>query len=199
MKNYAMSFSLAVFCFTTKTMHAQENIEKQIAIQNEKAVNTALLDFSPSFYEDGIVYISSQVVEGKEKLYDNNIGRKTMSIFRARRGSNGNLLKPELFANELVSFDTDRFQNIIGKTGYVRKYYEMIKNAVYEGLVDRFFATGVSPLTVDSLTSGFNITTSLALELDFHNLMGFTKNEVVYILHELGPAFRIVWLNAKHP
>ena len=90
------------------------------------------------------------------------------------------------FANELVSFDTDRFQNIIGKTGYVRKYYEMIKNAVYEGLVDRFFATGVSPLTVDSLTSGFNITTSLGAKLKFHDLMGFTRSEVTYILKQVG-------------
>jgi hypothetical protein len=90
------------------------------------------------------------------------------------------------FANELVSFDTDRFRAIIGRSGYVRKYYEMIKNATYEGVVNRFFATGVSPLTVDALTSGFNITSSLGIELEFHNLMGFTHAEVVAILKQVG-------------
>ncbi len=90
------------------------------------------------------------------------------------------------FANELVSFDTDRFRAIIGRSGYVRKYYEMIKNATYEGVVNRFFATGVSPLTVDALTSGFNITSSLGIELEFHNLMGFPHDEVVYILKQVG-------------
>jgi hypothetical protein len=90
------------------------------------------------------------------------------------------------FANELVALDADRFQAIIGSTGYVRKFYEMIKNAANEGVVNRFFATGVSPLTVDSLTSGFNISTSLGLELDFHDLMGFKRDEVAYILKQVG-------------
>lgn len=90
------------------------------------------------------------------------------------------------FANELVSLDTERFQNIIGRSGFVRNYYEMIKSAANQGIVSRFFATGVSPMTVDALTSGFNISTSLSLELDFHNLMGFREPEVAYILQKVG-------------
>jgi hypothetical protein len=90
------------------------------------------------------------------------------------------------FANELVALDADRFQAIIGSTGYVRKVYEMIKNAANEGVLNRFFATGVSPLTVDSLTSGFNISTSLGLELDYHDLMGFKRDEVAFILKQVG-------------
>jgi Predicted AAA-ATPase len=90
------------------------------------------------------------------------------------------------FANELLTTDTERFKAIIGSTGYVRKYYELIKNAANEGLVNRFFATGVSPLTIDAMTSGFNISTSLSLELQFHNLMGFTQAEVAFILKQVG-------------
>jgi hypothetical protein len=90
------------------------------------------------------------------------------------------------FTNELLGVDTARFQAIVGSSGYVRKYFEMIKYAANIGLVNRFFATGVSPLTVDSLTSGFNITSSLSLELDFHDLLGFKESEVVYILQQVG-------------
>ena len=90
------------------------------------------------------------------------------------------------FANELVGHDTERFKAIVGRSGFVRKLYEMIKNAAHEGVVHRFFATGVSPLTVDALTSGFNVSTSLGQELDFHNLMGFKRDEVVYILKQVG-------------
>ena len=90
------------------------------------------------------------------------------------------------FANELVGHDTERFKAIIGRSGFIRKYYEMIKNAAYEGVMNRFFATGVSPLTVDALTSGFNITSSLSLDIDFHDLMGFKQAEVVYILQKVG-------------
>jgi hypothetical protein len=90
------------------------------------------------------------------------------------------------FANELVALDADRFQAIFGSTGYVRKVYELMKNAANEGVMNRFFATGVSPLTVDSLTSGFNISTSLGLELEYHDLMGFKRDEVAFILQKVG-------------
>ena len=90
------------------------------------------------------------------------------------------------FANELVGLDTERFQSIIGGSGFVRKFYEMIKSAANQGIVNRFFATGVSPLTVDAMTSSFNITSSVSLELDFHDLMGFKEAEVVDILLKVG-------------
>jgi Predicted AAA-ATPase/PD-(D/E)XK nuclease superfamily len=90
------------------------------------------------------------------------------------------------FANELVGLDTERFKSIIGGSGFVRKFYEMIKNAANGGVVNRFFATGVSPLTVDAMTSGFNISTSIALDLEFHDLMGFKRDEVAFILKQVG-------------
>jgi hypothetical protein len=90
------------------------------------------------------------------------------------------------FANELVGLDTERFQAIIGRSGFVRKFYEMIKFAANQGIVNRFFATGVSPLTVDAMTSGFNISSSLNFEYEFHGLLGFTTAEVIYILKKVG-------------
>jgi outer membrane protein OmpA-like peptidoglycan-associated protein len=74
-----------------------------VFITNEKTVNTKQLEFSPAFYEDGIVFVSSNLIKGKEKVFDENIGRKTMSIFVALRDTGGRLAKPKPFANELVS------------------------------------------------------------------------------------------------
>jgi hypothetical protein len=90
------------------------------------------------------------------------------------------------FTNELLGLDTERFRATVGRSGFVRKFYEMIKFGANSGLVKRFFATGVSPLTVDALTSGFNISSSLSLEIDFHDLMGFKEAEVVEILRKVG-------------
>ncbi|MDX1907846.1 MAG: AAA family ATPase, partial [Bacteroidia bacterium] len=61
------------------------------------------------------------------------------------------------FTNELISFDLDHFQEIVSRQGWVRKFYEVIKSGTGQGTVDRIFMTGVSPVTLDSLTSGFNI------------------------------------------
>jgi len=88
------------------------------------------------------------------------------------------------FANELLSFDTDRFKSDVSRNGFVRKFYESFKTATGEGIVDRIFITGVSPITLDSLTSGFNISDNISLNPIFHDMMGFTHPEVESILHQ---------------
>jgi hypothetical protein len=86
------------------------------------------------------------------------------------------------FTNEILSRSLDEFLNTVSLDGYVRKFYENIKIACQNNVVDRFFITGVSPITLDSLTSGFNIVTHLTHDLRFHNMMGFTEEEVGQLL-----------------
>jgi hypothetical protein len=86
------------------------------------------------------------------------------------------------FANELLSFDLNRFKSDVSQNGFVRKFYESIKNGTGEGVVGRLFITGVSPITLDSLTSGFNIGDNISLNPVFHEMMGFTATEVNDIL-----------------
>lgn len=90
------------------------------------------------------------------------------------------------FANELVAFDLERFKASVTGNGWVRKFYEAIKNATGQGTVERMFITGVSPLTLDSLTSGFNIGTQLSTDVGAHDMMGFAEAEVRTILEGVG-------------
>ncbi|MBK6930307.1 MAG: OmpA family protein [Saprospirales bacterium] len=73
-----------------------------IDVKNEAAVNTEGLDFSPTFYEDGIVFISTNTV-GLKKRTDEKLKLPAMSILRSRRSSEGLLQAPEPFARELSS------------------------------------------------------------------------------------------------
>ncbi len=86
------------------------------------------------------------------------------------------------FANELISFNFNHFMDIVTKNGYVRKFYEVIKIGTSQGLVERILMTGVSPITVDSLTSGFNIASNISLSRQFHQMVGFEEKEVEEIL-----------------
>ncbi|OQY10180.1 MAG: 9-O-acetyl-N-acetylneuraminate esterase, partial [Fusobacteriia bacterium 4572_132] len=61
------------------------------------------------------------------------------------------------FANEILGFNYEFFKKSVAQNGFVRKFYEELKNETGSGLVDRIFITGVTPITLDSLTSGFNI------------------------------------------
>jgi hypothetical protein len=86
------------------------------------------------------------------------------------------------FTNEILFQDLQTFKEAVTGNGYVRKFYETIKIATQQGIVERVFITGVSPMTLDSVTSGFNIISNFSNELAFHNLMGFTEEEVSAIL-----------------
>jgi Predicted AAA-ATPase/PD-(D/E)XK nuclease superfamily len=88
------------------------------------------------------------------------------------------------FANELLSFDMRRFKSDVSQNGFVRKFYESFKTATGEGVVEKIFITGVSPITLDSLTSGFNISDNITLNPVFHDMMGFSHAEVEAILHK---------------
>ena len=47
-----------------------------------------------------------------------------------------------------------------------------------EIVIDRIFITGVAPITLDSLTSGFNISSDKTQDREFNEMMGFTEKEL---------------------
>ena len=49
---------------------------------------------------------------------------------------------------------------------------------------DRIFMTGVSPVTMDDLTSGFNIATNISQEPGFHAMVGFTADETRHLFED---------------
>ena len=60
---------------------------------------------------------------------------------------------------------------------YLRRFFNTIKGAA-GGAIGRVFVTGVSPVTMDDLTSGFNIGTNYSLNPRFNEMTGFTEEEV---------------------
>ena len=61
--------------------------------------------------------------------------------------------------------------------GYLRNLFNKIKAGTYSS-IKRCFITGVSPVTMDDLTSGFNIGTNYSLSPKFNTMMGFSEEEV---------------------
>ena len=87
------------------------------------------------------------------------------------------------FANELLGFKPEQFKNLVSKNGQVRKWYEILKKGT-ETVVDRIFITGVAPITLDSMTSGFNIIKDETKDRTFNEMMGFTNNELKILMKE---------------
>ena len=83
------------------------------------------------------------------------------------------------FTNKILSHP-DAFSKYREEThgeGYIRKFYDVIKDCTNKS-IERLFITGVSPVTMDDLTSGFNIGSNYSLEPAFNEMTGFTEAEV---------------------
>lgn len=91
------------------------------------------------------------------------------------------------FTNAILKGDAKDFLDLVNRNGYVRAFYEVIKEKIETGPVERFFATGVMPVTLDSLTSGFNIATNLTTDPEFTSMIGFTHEEVKKLVEEVAP------------
>lgn len=89
------------------------------------------------------------------------------------------------FANSLMADDLDYFRSIVGKGGFVRAFYEVLKTGTQQGIIDRLFITGVTPVMLDSLTSGFNIIKNLSLNNNLNEAIGFTRTETESLLQPL--------------
>ena len=116
---------------------------------------------------DGYYYVDkTKYIEKLENLPETNI------MF----------LRPRKFGKTLFTSVLENFCSLVYKNGRVRKWYEVLKEGT-ETVVDRIFITGVAPITLDSLTSGFNIGTDITQDIDFNDMMGFTRDELVGILN----------------
>ncbi len=98
-RNHILTLALAGW---TGLLLAQTIAPVTIQIKNEAGVNTKGLEFSPTFYEDGIVFISTNTA-GLKKETDPALKLPAMSILRSRRDAEGALFTPEPFAKELSS------------------------------------------------------------------------------------------------
>ena len=90
------------------------------------------------------------------------------------------------FANELIVGWLAQSKKRLNDCSFIQTFYACIKAATSNGVVDRIFITGVSPLSLDGLTAGFNIGKNISLALHFHDMMGFTETEVCAMLSGLG-------------
>ena len=91
------------------------------------------------------------------------------------------------FTNMILAHEEHlmRYRNQTHGEGYLRQFFNTIKGAAGNTL-GRVFVTGVSPVTMDDLTSGFNIGTNYSLSPDFNEMTGFTEKEVREMLDYYG-------------
>jgi len=108
-------------------------------------------------------------------------------------------LKVYMFIDEYDNF-TNTILTTSGKVKYLkltqgegsfRYFFNLLKGltSMPDSGLDKLFITGVSPVTMDDVTSGFNIGTNVSLDTSINEFMGFTESETMEILryyHQAG-------------
>ena len=85
------------------------------------------------------------------------------------------------FTNTILSsYGQERYREKTHGEGFIRGFFNNIKDSTSNAgaAVERLFITGVSPITMDDVTSGFNIGTNISMLPQFNNIIGFSEDEV---------------------
>ena len=98
------------------------------------------------------------------------------------------------FTNELVVSGRDLEYNAVcghdargdvTRESFFKAFFKSFKAGLADGTVGRTYFTGVLPITLDDLSSGFNVGTVVSLRSDLLNLVGFTKEQARRYVDEI--------------
>lgn len=82
------------------------------------------------------------------------------------------------FTNQLLTaYNDPLYEDVTTQNSFLRTFFKVIKKGIGEGSIRTCFCTGVLPVTMDDLTSGYNIAEILTLHPNFVNMLGFTYAE----------------------
>lgn len=85
------------------------------------------------------------------------------------------------FTNTILSSEGNNvYQALTHDSGFYRGFFNIVKSITTgpDAPVKRMFITGVSPVTLDDVTSGFNIGTNITTDEEFNSMVGFSEMEL---------------------
>ncbi len=90
------------------------------------------------------------------------------------------------FSNQYITAGReDLYQNLTTGDSFFRTFFKVVKAGCESRAIGKVFITGVLPITMDDLTSGFNIAEIVTLRSALHGMLGFTQLEVDRYLEQV--------------
>jgi hypothetical protein len=92
------------------------------------------------------------------------------------------------FANEVMAskvHHNDRYADLVYGEGLLKSLFKNVKAAAAGNGLDRVFITGVSPVVMADISSGYNVADNIYRNPEFNDLCGFTDIEIQKILNQV--------------
>jgi len=150
----------------------------------DETIKLSCLDFINKYSN----YIESY--EGKRETLLNlnraeSVLKHIISFFKGRGRIYLLIDEYDNFTNTIISSSgQEKYRAITHGEGFYRHFFNVIKSGTTGpgAPLSKLFITGVSPVTMDDVTSGFNIGYNVTNLPAFNEMVGFTKEEVLEIL-----------------
>ncbi len=95
------------------------------------------------------------------------------------RGEYVLFLRPRRFGKSLLLSTLANYYDVAKEHEFeARTLFKAVKSSASESVFDRIFITGVSPVVMNDITSGYNIADNIYLKRQLNDICGFTEDEI---------------------
>ena len=125
------------------------------------------------------VYQEFYLADFKEKFFKSDSAAEKLALLQDETATKGIPLyliidEYDNFTNTVLNEQGEKvYWAITHADGFYRDVFKKFK-----GMFERIFITGVSPVTLDDVTSGFNIGWHISTKPEFNQMLGFSQEEV---------------------
>ncbi|KPA12876.1 hypothetical protein MHK_006917, partial [Candidatus Magnetomorum sp. HK-1] len=159
---------------------SSDNVQKAFERYIDSMINDFLMRYSQYFDKEKKLEIQSYTFIDK-KLQELFLycSRKKLKIFML-------IDEYDNFTNTILTTSgTDAYLGLTHGEGSFRYFFNLLKGltSMPDSGLSKLFITGVSPVTMDDVTSGFNIGDNVSLDKNINEFMGFTENETRSIIN----------------
>ena len=125
------------------------------------------------------VYQEFYLADFKEKFFKSDSAVEKLALLQDETATKG--IPLYLIIDEYDNFTNtvlnEQGENVYWAITHADGFYRDVFKK-FKGMFERIFITGVSPVTLDDVTSGFNIGWHISTKPEFNQMLGFSQEEV---------------------
>lgn len=125
------------------------------------------------------VYQEFYLADFKERFFKSDSGTEKLALLQDETAAKG--IPLYLIIDEYDNFTNtvlnEQGENVYWAITHADGFYRDVFKK-FKGMFERIFITGVSPVTLDDVTSGFNIGWHISTKPEFNQMLGFSLEEV---------------------
>ena len=125
------------------------------------------------------VYQEFYLADFKERFFQSDSGTEKLALLQDETAAKG--IPLYLIIDEYDNFTNtvlnEQGENVYWAITHADGFYRDVFKK-FKGMFERIFITGVSPVTLDDVTSGFNIGWHISTKPEFNQMLGFSMEEV---------------------